>query len=105
MDAELDDVGLRDKVTRGLGWKLLTVIVGQGGQSFVAIVLAHLLLPSDFGLAGMALIFGGLAGILTDLSLGAALVQRTSLTERDRSTVFWTTTVGGVVVSLVGVAV
>jgi len=105
MDAELDDVGLRDKVTRGLGWKLLTVIVGQGGQSFVAIVLAHLLLPSDFGLAGMALVFGGLAGILTDLSLGAALVQRTSLTERDRSTVFWTTTVGGVVVSLVGVAV
>jgi len=103
-DAELDDVGLRDKVNRGLGWKLVTVVVGQGSQSLVAILLAHLLLPRDFGLAGMALVFSGLAGILTDLSLGAALVQRKTLTERDRSTVFWTTAAGGIVVSLAGVA-
>jgi O-antigen/teichoic acid export membrane protein len=53
----------------------------------------------------MALVFSGLAGVLTDLSLGAALIQRKSLTERDRSTVFWTTTAGGVAISLVGVAV
>jgi PST family polysaccharide transporter len=52
----------------------------------------------------MATVFGGLAGILTDLSLGAALIQRKSLTEHDRSTVFWTTTAGGVAMSLVGIA-
>jgi O-antigen/teichoic acid export membrane protein len=101
---ELDDVGLRGKVTRGLRWKLLTVVVAQGSQSLVAILLARLLVPRDFGLAGMALVFSGLAGILTDLSLGAALIQRKSLTERDRSTVFWTTTAGGVAMSLIGIA-
>lgn len=92
-------------MTRGLGWKLLSVSVGQAGQSLVAILLARLLLPRDFGLAGMAFVFSGLAGILTDLSLGAALVQRRSLTEEDRSTVFWTAAAGGFALSLAGVAV
>ncbi len=102
---EVDDTGLREKVTRGLGWKLLTVTIAQLSQSFVAILLAHLLLPQDFGLAGMALAFSGIATILTDLSLGAALVQRRVLTERDRSTVFWTTAAGGVLWCLVGIGI
>jgi O-antigen/teichoic acid export membrane protein len=102
--AELDAVGLRAKVASGLRWKLLTVVFAQGTQSLVAILLAHLLIPRDFGLAGMAIVFAGLAGILTDLSLGAALIQRKSLTELDRSTVFWTTAAGGVAMSLVGIA-
>src|SRR5881394_2887045 len=84
--AELEAGRLRARVARGLRWKLPTVVFAQGTQSLVAILLAHLLLPRDFGLAGMATVFGGLAGILTDLSLGAALIQRKSLTEQDRST-------------------
>jgi O-antigen/teichoic acid export membrane protein len=103
--AELDDVDLREKVTRGLGWKLLSVVFGQGSQTLVAILLAHLLLPRDFGIAGMALAFSGLVQVFTDVSLGAALVQRKLLTERDRSTVFWTTVLGGVACTLAGVAV
>ena len=102
---EVDDTGLREKVTRGLGWKLLTVTIAQVSQSFVAILLAHLLVPQDFGLAGMALAFSGIATILTDLSLGAALVQRRVLTERDRSTVFWTTAAGGLLWCLVGIGI
>ena len=101
---EVDDVGLRAKVAGGLGWKVLTVTVGQTTQSLVAILLAHLLLPRDFGLAGMAFAFSGIGTILTDLALGAALVQRRVLTERDRSTVFWTTVAGGLVCSVTGVA-
>lgn len=103
-EGELDDTGLRAKVRRGLGWKLLSQVAGQGSQSAMAIVLAHLLAPRAFGVAGMAFVFSGFAGILTDLSLGAALVQRKTLTEVDRSTVFWTTLAGGVLWALVGVA-
>jgi O-antigen/teichoic acid export membrane protein len=103
--SELDDSGLRAKVTRGLGWKLLSQIFGQGTNSAMAIVLAHLLSPRDFGLAGMALVFGGIAATLSDLSLGVALVQRKVLTEEDRSTVFWTTVGAGLACAAIGVAV
>lgn len=103
-DEEFGTSDLRGKVERGLGWKLMSQIFGQGTQSAMAVVLAHLLVPRDYGVAGMALVFSGFAGILTDLSLGAALVQRKVVTEQDRSTVFWTTVAGGFVWAGVGVA-
>lgn len=104
-EEEFGTAGLRGKVTRGLRWKLLSQVCGQVSQSGTAILLAHLLAPRVFGVAGMAIVFSGFAGILTDLSLGAALVQRRVLTDVDRSTVFWTTVAGGFVWAAVGVAI
>ena len=95
---------LRQKVVGGLGWKLLSQIIAQGSRTIVGIVLAHLLTPQEFGLAAMALVFTSLAWIFTDLSLGSALIQRSVITEADRSTVFWTTLATGAVMTLVGVA-
>jgi O-antigen/teichoic acid export membrane protein len=60
--------------------------------------------PHDYGLAAMALMFVGVTSIFTDLSLGAALIQRRSITESDRSTAFWTTVAAGTVCSAGGVA-
>ncbi len=83
---------------------MLTQLVGQGTRTAVAIVLAHMLSPREYGLAGMALVFGGIVGIFTDLSLGTALIQRQSITELDRSTVFWTTMAAGVACTIAGIA-
>ncbi len=102
--SELDTRALHDKVRRGLGWKLATFLFGQGTQSLVAILLAHLLLPRDFGLAGMAIAFSGLAGVVSDLGLGTALIQRRTLSEEDRSTVFWLNVGSGAALTLLGVA-
>jgi O-antigen/teichoic acid export membrane protein len=102
--SDLDAGDLREKVRSGLGWKLMTFLIGQGTQSAVAILLAHLLLPRDFGLAGMAIAFSGLAAVFSDLGLGMALIQRRTLTEEDRSTVFWINVGGGAALTLLGVA-
>jgi O-antigen/teichoic acid export membrane protein len=104
LGADLDATDLRGKVRHGLGWKLLTVLLGQGGEVLVSILLAHLLLPSDFGLAGLAIVFSGIALGLSDVGLGAAIIQRKNLTEEDCSTVFWVTAVAGIVLTLLGVA-
>jgi O-antigen/teichoic acid export membrane protein len=95
---------LRAKVVGGLGWKLATQIVTQGTRTVVAILLAHLLSPHDYGLAAMALVFTALAPLFTDLSLGAALVQRPVITEADRSTAFWTTVAASMATTGVGIA-
>lgn len=102
--SDLDAGGLRDKVRRGLGWKLATFLVGQGTQSLVAILLAHLLLPRDFGVAGMAIAFSGLAAVFADLGLGLALIQKKTVSEEDRSTVFWINVGAGAALTLLGVA-
>lgn len=79
--------------------------MSQLSRTVVGIVLAHLLTPAQFGLAAMALVFTGLTTIFTDLSLGAALVQRPRITEEDRSTVFWTSLSAGLAVSVVWVGI
>ncbi|HZT52754.1 MAG TPA: lipopolysaccharide biosynthesis protein, partial [Gaiellaceae bacterium] len=76
-------------VLSGFSWKIATVIVSDVTRVAVATVLARLLTPADYGVAGMAFVFSGLATLFSDLALGGALVQRRDVTEEDRSTVFW----------------
>ncbi len=67
------------------------------GISFVAtVVLARLLLPADFGLMGMANVFIGLVALVSELGLGAALIQKPALDEGDLCTVFWVNLAAGV---------
>jgi len=100
-----DRRGLGGRVVGGLRWKLLSQVAGQLSRTVVGIILAHLLTPSQFGLAAMALVFTGLTTIFTDLSLGAALIQRPQITEEDRSTVFWTSFSAGLVVTVIWVGI
>lgn len=94
---------LRTRVVSGLGWKLFSQVVAVGSRFILAVVLAHLLSPRELGLAGMALVFTGFASIFADLSLGAALVQRTEISDRDLSTAFWTNLAAGAALWILGV--
>ena len=70
----------------------------------VVVTLARLLGPADFGLAAMALVLSAFVVPLADLGLGTALVQRRTLEERERSTVFWLSVAAGVGLSALGIA-
>jgi O-antigen/teichoic acid export membrane protein len=95
---------MRSRILRGLAWKVFSGGFRQVSQMAVAVILARLLTPHDYGLAAMVLVFSSLVIIFSDLALGAALVQRKELHERDRSTVFWTSTAVGFAFMLVGIA-
>ena len=95
---------LRARVLRGLLWKVLSQLVLQFSKIAVALVLARLLTPHDYGIAGMVLVFSTLVFVFSDLGLGAALVQRPNVTQRDRSTVFWTSAGVGLLFTVVGIA-
>ncbi len=96
--------GMRGRVLGGIAWKVASQVVLQGSRVVVAVVIARLLAPHDYGLAAMALIFSSLVLVFSDLALGAAVVQRRSLTEDDRSTVFWTSAGAGLAFTLAGIA-
>jgi O-antigen/teichoic acid export membrane protein len=95
---------MRQRVLRGLAWKAVSQVVFQASRLAVAITLARLLTPHDYGLAGMVIAVGLFALVFSDLALGAAVVQRRHLTEEDRSTVFWASVATGAVFSGLGVA-
>jgi O-antigen/teichoic acid export membrane protein len=94
---------MRSRILRGLAWKVFSSGFRQLSKIAVAVILARLLTPHDYGVAAMALVFSALVIIFADLALGAALVQRRELSERDRSTVFWTSTAIGLAFTLGGV--
>ena len=58
--------------------------------SFVSnLILARLLSPTDFGCIGMLAIFIALSGTFIDGGFGSSLVQKTSPTQSDYSTIFF----------------
>ncbi len=74
----------------GVFWKGTAQVTAQISGTATTIILARLLSPSDFGLAGLALIFTVLFQLFADVGFTASLVQFENLSERDRSTAFWT---------------
>jgi O-antigen/teichoic acid export membrane protein len=100
----IEGADLRARIVSGLAWKVVSQVFRQGSRIAVAIVLARLLTPDDYGLAAMVLAFSALVIIFSDLALGAALVQRRELDEADRSTVFWVSAAVGSAFTVLGVA-
>ena len=99
-----DPTNLRASVVSGVAWHTAVSLSVQATRIVSSLVLVHLLTPADYGLAGMALIVAGFVGLFQDFGLGAALIQRPTITETDRSTAFWTTTALGVVLTLAMIA-
>ena len=95
---------LRAPVMQGFAWKGVSQIFLQGSRLVVAVILARMLSPHDYGLAAMALVLASLVIVFSDVALGAALVQRTRLSDADRSTAFWTSVSVGALCTVLGIS-
>ncbi len=69
-------------VFSGLGNQYAGTVITGLGQFVVTAALARLLTPEDFGLAGLAAVYIGLAAIFSHFGISAALIQRPELTPR-----------------------
>lgn len=79
---------LTHRAARATWWSALEITSRYGVQFFVTFVLARLLLPSDFGLIALLMIFTSISAILVDSGFGMALIQRRQITADDETTVF-----------------
>ena len=80
---------LRREAVRGVLWSAIERFSVQIVQFMIHIILARLLLPSDFGLIGMLAIFLQISQLLIDGGFSNALIQKQDRTEIDFSTVFY----------------
>ena len=90
-------------VAGGLKWKLASQLLREGTRLLVAVILARILTPEDWGLAAMALVVSAFLGMIPD-TMTIGLIQRTHITEKDRSTIFWTAMAIGGLLTILGIA-
>ena len=78
------------KIYKGVTWKWLERIGVQGTKFCIQIILARLLSPEEYGVMALLAVFIAVADILVQGGLGAALIQKLNVDDRDFSTVLWT---------------
>ena len=96
---------LSGAVGSAIRWKAASSVAREGARVATAVTLARVLTPHQWGIAGMAMVIAGFLRSVTDLALGAGLVQKEQITEADRSTMFWISLAFGAAATGVGVAV
>ncbi len=74
---------------RGLFWKILEQCGSQGIQFVVALVLARLMTPAEYGTISLITIFIAIANTFVQSGFATALVQGKDVKEEDYSSVFW----------------
>lgn len=81
----------KEKVLAGLFWTFGERILAQGVSFILSIILARILLPSEYGIIAMVMVFINIANVFTSTGFGEALVQKKDADELDFSTVFFCT--------------
>ena len=82
---------LKDKTITGMLWNTLQTFGGLIIQLVSSVVLARLLMPSDFGIIAMLNIFLTVSVSFVDGGFGLALIQKKNTTDVDYNTVFIST--------------
>jgi O-antigen/teichoic acid export membrane protein len=81
--------GLREQSVRGGATVVASQAVLQCLSIGSSMVLARLLVPSDFGLLAMVTAVTGFAAIFRDMGLSMSTIQRETITQAQVSTLFW----------------
>jgi O-antigen/teichoic acid export membrane protein len=80
---------LKTSVLSSLFWKFLERGGVSGVQFIVQIILARLLLPEDYGIIALIVVFIAISQTFVQSGLGTALIQKKKVTDADYSSVFY----------------
>jgi O-antigen/teichoic acid export membrane protein len=93
------DVDLAQGARRGGLWLAASSWGAQAAQFAVSLVMARLLLPSQFGETTLVYAIAGFGVIFTDLGLSAAIIHARRVTRELLDTAFWLNAVSGFVLT------
>jgi len=80
---------LKQKSTIGILWGFVEKLSVYGIQFVISVIIARILMPSDYGLIGMLTIFMALSNLFVDSGFSQALIQKRDRSNIDFSTVFY----------------
>lgn len=82
-------MSLKQQASESVFWSAVERLSAQGIQFLLGLVIARILLPSDYGLIAMLSIFLAVSQLFIDSGFANALIQRKDRTETDYATVFY----------------
>lgn len=85
--------GLKKDMIGALAWTSINVVGLQISQLVTGIILARILMPSDFGTIGVLFFFIGMSTVLIDGGFAQGLIRKKDATQTDFSTIFYFTLV------------
>jgi O-antigen/teichoic acid export membrane protein len=94
-------MSLKKRAVQGLFWTFMERFSFQGINFIISIVLARLLMPEEFGLIGMILVFINIGLVLRDSGLTTSLIRTQDPDEDDYSTVFLMNLAASIVIYIV----
>lgn len=86
----MSKAGYTSNTIKNTLWKLLDQLLRKGFSIFVTLVLAWYLVPEDFGLLAMIVIFVEISAVLVSGGFVDAIIRKRYLTQYDLDTVFIT---------------
>lgn len=84
------ETGLKEKTMKNFVWKFMDQFFTQGITTIVAIVLARILVPSDYGIVSAAIIFINICDTFAEEGFTSALIQKKDADQLDFSSIFYT---------------
>jgi O-antigen/teichoic acid export membrane protein len=97
-------MSLKQQTISGIAWSTVARIAQQALGFIISVILARLLMPEDFGLIAMIAVFTGFARLFSDMGFAAALIQRSEITERHLSSIFWLNVMSGLALTGIMIA-
>lgn len=96
---------LKTQMAKGVMWTAIGKYAGILVSIVISMVLARLIAPEDFGVVAIAQVAISFISIISDLGIGAAIIQNKTLTDDDLDSIFTFTILFAVVLCVVVVGV
>lgn len=85
----MEDKNLSKKVMSGLAWKFGERFTAQIVTFVITVVLARILMPSDYGAISLMMVFISIADVFVTSGFGNSLIQKKNADNKDFSSVFF----------------
>jgi len=92
---------LKNKALSALRWNMLETFARQGFQFGLAVVLARILPPEDFGLMAIVIVLVSIGNCIAQGGFGQALIQKEHVSRDDESSAFFVTMALSAIASVV----
>lgn len=97
----MNNENLKNTIFSGVFWKFAERILAQGVSFIVSVILARILMPSDYGIVALILVFINIANVFVTSGFSTALVQNKDADIIDFSTNFYCSLAVSILVYLI----
>jgi len=91
---------IKQKAASSIKWAFLANLLPKTISPIVTVILARLLLPSDYGIIGMSMVIVSLADLFHGMGLSQALIQRAKDVESAADVAFWSNVTLGILIAI-----